>query len=155
MLKFIFQALFQSAQQIYEKREGSGSLTLLYLQQKIHQALNKLSRPTYSTVILLWRKFIYDKSTSGMLINPRIVFTFTRKSWSNTTFSSYLALLVWRSNMRNLPHPPTSFISQQNKLNPSKHRVANHKIKRREVVSHLSYIWTRQGKKIQTTFKIV
>ncbi len=29
------------------------------------------------------------------------------------TFSSYLALLVWRSNIHNLPHSPTSFISKQ------------------------------------------
>ncbi len=28
-----------------------------------------------------------------MLINPGIVFTFTRQWWSSTTFSSYLALL--------------------------------------------------------------
>ncbi len=53
-----------------------------------------LSWPTNSTVILLRRKFIYDKSSSGMLINPPIVFTFTRRRWSSTTFSVFLALLV-------------------------------------------------------------
>ncbi len=39
-------------------------------------------------------KFIYDKSAIGVLINPDIVFTLTFQRWSNTTFSSYLALLV-------------------------------------------------------------
>ncbi len=34
------------------------------------------------------------KSANRILINPRIVFTFTRQRWSITTFSSYLALLV-------------------------------------------------------------
>ncbi len=50
-----------------------------------------LSRPTYSIVILLWRKFICDKPASGMLTNLRIVFTFTRQRWSSATFSSDLA----------------------------------------------------------------
>jgi hypothetical protein len=48
-----------------------------------------LSRPTYS-IVIIWSKFICDKSASGMLINPPVVFTFTRQRWS----SSYLALLV-------------------------------------------------------------
>ncbi len=61
------------------------------------------------SIILLWRKFTCDKSASGMLINPGIVFTFTRQRWSSTTFSSYLALLVWRSNIWNIPHLPTSY----------------------------------------------
>jgi hypothetical protein len=43
-------------------------------------------------VLLLWRKLICSKSARGMLINPRIVFTFTRQRWSITTFSSYLGL---------------------------------------------------------------
>jgi hypothetical protein len=30
-------------------------------------------------LVILWRKFIYDKSASGMLINPQIAFTFTRQ----------------------------------------------------------------------------
>jgi hypothetical protein len=34
------------------------------------------------------------KSPSGMLINPRVVFTFTRQRWSSTTFSSLLTLLI-------------------------------------------------------------
>ncbi len=60
-----------------------------------------LSRPTYNIVILVWRKFKCDKSASGMLIKQQIVFTFTRQSWrsTGTTFISYLALLVWRSNI--------------------------------------------------------
>jgi hypothetical protein len=63
-------------------------------------------------VILLWRKFIYDKSASRMLINPGIVFTFTRQRWSIAfIFSSYLALPVWRSNIRNIPHLLTSYSS--------------------------------------------
>ena len=53
-----------------------------------------LSRPTYSIVILLWRKFICDKSASWMLINPPIVFTFTRQRWSSATLIIYLALLL-------------------------------------------------------------
>ncbi len=53
-----------------------------------------------------------DKSASGMFINPRFVFTFTRQRWRSTRFSSYLALLLWRSNKRIIPRPPTSFISQ-------------------------------------------
>ncbi len=75
----------------------------------------ELSRPTYGIIvsfaILLRRKFIYDKLANGMLINTGIVFTFTRQRWSSTTFSSYLALLVWRSNIRNLlvPHLPTYY----------------------------------------------
>jgi hypothetical protein len=48
-----------------------------------------------------------------MLINPRIVFIFTRQRWSSTTFSSDLSLLAWRSNIRNVPHRLTSCISQQ------------------------------------------
>ncbi len=59
---------------------------------------NILSRLTCRIVILLWHKFICDKSMSGMLINPPIVFTSMRQRWSSTTFSSYLALLVCRSN---------------------------------------------------------
>jgi hypothetical protein len=43
-----------------------------------------MSRPTYSTVILLWRKFICDKSASGLLINPPIVFTFMHQRWCST-----------------------------------------------------------------------
>ncbi len=70
-----------------------------------------LWRLTYSIVIILWRKFMCDKSASGMLINPPIVFTFTRQRWSSTKFRSYLALLVWRSNIRIISHPPTSFSS--------------------------------------------
>jgi hypothetical protein len=35
-------------------------------------------------VILLWRKFICDKSARGMVINPRIVLTFRRLKWSST-----------------------------------------------------------------------
>jgi hypothetical protein len=48
-----------------------------------------LSRATYS--IVLWQKFICDKSAIRKLINPPIVYTFTRQSWSSTitTFSSY------------------------------------------------------------------
>ncbi len=45
-------------------------------------------------VILLWRKFIYDKSASEMTINPRTVFTFSAKGGMSTTLSSHLALLV-------------------------------------------------------------
>ncbi len=77
--------------------------------------LTRIVRPTYNIILLLWRKFISDKSASGMLINPRIVFTFTRPRWSSNTFSSYLALLVLRYKIRNLPHP-TSFISRQSYL---------------------------------------
>ncbi len=57
-------------------------------------------------VIWLWRKFI--KLASGMLINSPIVFTFTRQRWCSTIFSSNLALLVWKSNIRIISHPPTS-----------------------------------------------
>jgi hypothetical protein len=67
--------------------------------------INVLSRPTYSIVILLWRKFICAKSGSGMLKNPPIVFTFTRQKWSSISFCSYLVLLVWRSNIRITSHP--------------------------------------------------
>jgi hypothetical protein len=56
------------------------------------------SLPT-SIVILLWRKFICDKPASGMLINPHIVFTFTRQRWGSITFSSDLALLEWEDQI--------------------------------------------------------
>jgi hypothetical protein len=49
-----------------------------------------------------------------MLINPRIVFTFTRQRWNSTTFSLYLALLIWRSNVRNIPYLPTVLLSSRN-----------------------------------------
>ncbi len=35
--------------------------------------------------------------------NPPIIFKFTRQRWSSTTFGLYLALLVWRSNIRIIP----------------------------------------------------
>jgi hypothetical protein len=73
----------------------------------------KLSGSTYSIVLLLRHKFICDKSARGKLINPPIVFTFTRQRWSSSTCNSYLALLLWRSNIRIISHPPTSFILQQ------------------------------------------
>ncbi len=40
------------------------------------------------------------------LINPR-------QRWSSTIFSLDLSLLAWRSNIRNVPHRPTSCTSQQ------------------------------------------
>ncbi len=51
----------------------------------------------YGIVILLWRKFICEKSASGMLINPPIVFTFTRQRCEDQIYAL-----------------PTSFILQQN-----------------------------------------
>ncbi len=39
------------------------------------------------------------KSSSEMLVNPRVVFTFTRQRWSSTTFSSLLTFYVWTSNI--------------------------------------------------------
>ncbi len=60
-------------------------------------------------VILLWRMFGNDKSEGGMLINPRIVFTFTCHRWSSTTFSWHLALLAWRSNILNICTSSTYF----------------------------------------------
>jgi hypothetical protein len=59
------------------------------------------------------RKFICEASASRMLINPGIVFTFTRQRWSSTTFSSYLALLVWRSNIRNVRNSSSCFLFSQ------------------------------------------
>jgi hypothetical protein len=53
------------------------------------------------------------KSASGILINPPIILTFPRQRWSSTTFSSYVALLVGRSNKRITSYQPTSFILQQ------------------------------------------
>ncbi len=49
-------------------------------------------------VILLWRTFIYDKSTSRMLINLGIVFTLHLRAKGGVVprLISYLALLVWR-----------------------------------------------------------
>jgi hypothetical protein len=43
-----------------------------------------------------------------MLINPRIVFTFTRQRWSSTTFSTYLALLVYCTSSTYFCHLATS-----------------------------------------------
>ncbi len=66
-----------------------------------------LSRSTYSTVVV--RNFIYEEIAECTLINPgtRLVIYAPRKE--RTTFSSYLALLVWRSNILTIPpHPPTS-----------------------------------------------
>jgi len=72
-----------------------------------------LSRPIYRICtarnIIMAQFLSMKKSASRMLLNPRIVFTFTRQRWS-TTFSSYLALLMWRSNIHIILHPPTSFI---------------------------------------------
>ncbi len=56
-----------------------------------------LSRPTYSICItrnIIMAQVIYDKSASGMLINPQIIFTFTRQRWNSINFSSYVSLLV-------------------------------------------------------------
>jgi hypothetical protein len=95
-----------------------------------------LSRPTYSIVIFLRRKFICNKSASGMLINPPTVFTFTCQRWSSTTFNSYLALLMLRSKIqvRIIIHPPTSFIMQLHKffLGPMKNFQAPTEIKKSE-----------------------
>ncbi len=41
------------------------------------------------------------KSSSGMLVNPRVVFTFTGQRWS-TTFSFLLTLHVWTLNIFSL-----------------------------------------------------
>ncbi len=38
------------------------------------------------------------KSSTRMLINPPVVFTFTRKRWGSTTFSSLLTLHGWTTN---------------------------------------------------------
>jgi hypothetical protein len=51
-----------------------------------------------------------DQSASGMFINPPIIFTIKRQRWSSTAFSSYLALLVWRSIIRVISHPTTSIV---------------------------------------------
>jgi hypothetical protein len=45
-------------------------------------------------VILLWRKFPYDKSASEMLINPRIVFTFIRQRWRITYHLQFISSLA-------------------------------------------------------------
>ncbi len=74
------------------------------LRPKKDKTKKGLTRPSYSIVLLLRLKYICDKSASGMLINPRIVFTFTRQRWSSTPFSSYLALLVWRLNIHIIPY---------------------------------------------------
>ena len=49
------------------------------------------------------------KSSRGMLINPRVVFTLMRPRWSSTTFSLLLALLVWTSNTYLHQAAPTFF----------------------------------------------
>ncbi len=46
----------------------------------------------YGAVLAMW------KSSTGMLINPPVVFTLMRQRWSSTTFSLLLASLVWTSN---------------------------------------------------------
>jgi hypothetical protein len=50
-----------------------------FLHAKAEHAASSVGRPTYSTIILFWRKFICDKSVSGMLINPSIAFPFQAK----------------------------------------------------------------------------
>ncbi len=46
----------------------------------------------YGAVLTMW------KSSTGMLINPPVVFTLMRQRWNNT-FSLQLALHVWTSNI--------------------------------------------------------
>ncbi len=46
----------------------------------------------YGAVLTMW------KSSTGMLINPPVVFTLMRQRWSSTTFSLFLVLLMWTSN---------------------------------------------------------
>ncbi len=72
-----------------------------------------LSRPTKSIVtLLLWRKFICDKSASGMSINPQIVLTFMpRVEKYPLQFISSLA--CGRTNISIILHSPTSLISHQ------------------------------------------
>jgi hypothetical protein len=58
-----------------------------------------LSRTIYSICtarnIIMAQILSMKKSATRMLINPRIVFTYTRQRWLvPTTFSFYLALLV-------------------------------------------------------------
>jgi hypothetical protein len=80
---------------LFELLKGDAFDVRAYAKVYQSQISMVLSWPTYSIVILLWRKFICDKkSASGMLINPQVAFTFTRQRWSSFTFSSYLALLV-------------------------------------------------------------
>ncbi len=42
---------------------------------------------SYNNIIMA-RFYLWKKSSSEMLINPRVVFTFTRQRWSRTIFSS-------------------------------------------------------------------
>ncbi len=66
-----------------------------------------LSRPIICTVRKnIMARFIYVKIIKSRLINPRVVFTFTRQRWSSTIFSSLLTLIVWTSNVL---HTPLSF----------------------------------------------
>ncbi len=67
-------------------------------------------------LLLLWRKFINSKSARGMLINPRIVFTFTRQRWSSTSFSSYLGLAGVKIKYTQYTSSIPSFYSHNNVL---------------------------------------
>ncbi len=77
-----------------------------------------MSRPTYS-IIVLWRKFICDKSASGMLINPLIVWTFSRQKWSSNhlQFRSSLGGVKIKYMVRNIPHLPTVRLTSHHKIN--------------------------------------
>jgi hypothetical protein len=52
------------------------------------------------------------KSSLGLLINPRVVFTLTRQRGSSTTFSSWLTLIVWTSNIFHTSAPTFSLLPQ-------------------------------------------
>jgi|688.fasta_scaffold423450_1 hypothetical protein len=67
----------------------------------------KLSRPTYRIAILLWRKYIWIREWNVNKPANRLYIYAVQ-------FSSYLAMLVWKLNMRLTSHPPTFFILKQN-----------------------------------------
>ncbi len=71
-----------------------------------------LSRPIYSIyklVILLLRGFIFEEiSEEKVNKSANRLYIYAPKWSSSTTFSSYLVLLVWRSNIHIISHQPTS-----------------------------------------------
>ncbi len=69
---------------------GSGLRIRIRIQtgHSVNQKL-RYCRGLHMYSFVFWHKFISDESASKMLINPPIVFSFTRQSWSSANFSSY------------------------------------------------------------------
>ncbi len=71
---------------------------------QVRQFCLSIKKRMYSSYYYYGAVLSMKKSASRMLINPRIVFKFTRQRWSSNIFSSYLALLVWSSNIYIISH---------------------------------------------------